>query len=1003
MEKRDSGVLTFLSLLIAATLFPISPAYSAWVWSPESGRFVNPDAAVQETPQEQYDYALEFYKNKDLKEATSQLRLLLKRFPGARVAPEAQYRLGVIYEETGDYYKAFRAYRDLLERYPQSERVAEAVEREFRIGNLFLSGRRAKVMGLAILPSGPRAIEVFKHIAEAAPYSEYGDKAQFHLGLAYKKTNHFEEALQAFQTLIDQHPASKLVPQARFQIADSSYLQSVIATRDQHVMDRASKEIDKFLSHYPDSSVSDKAARLRQEIDEKNAEKNYRIGLFYEKENFLDSAFIYYRDVSDRYPHTQWGKKAMERLKALEKPADYLKAQEAEVVSKKEGLLKELQAVGETDLARRKEIEWELERVEKQEKEVQKSKPEMMKRRQAALHQKEKDLAEKWKALKKKKKRFSKNPSEDLVLAFERWEASLEKEQNELFQEKLQIKEWGRSLGVRTKPLLAELIPFRKEALSPLEQVQQVEAERFVEIGQEKAKLLGEKEDLYREYEKLLVAQGLGGSQDPAFEAERAKLDREIQEIKGLEEKLQEKENLYKKHFGVPSWQAVWRVPTRVIGRSVDVLNPFEGSPRKGWEAKSAEELRDLKERWQAKIAQQKALVDVIAHAFDSELARAEEERLTQKVEEEGVDATTLRRTIKQLERQIRSHYNEIQDRNDRKNELLEELDRAIHHRDETGMGPMGQTGKVLSAPARGFYSFWKAFLFGLPERDVTLTREAGRVSLETDKADLIGELKEQIELESLLIDARNTEIERLKREVEGLRARTSLDSKLDFRSLLVKFPYVFVREAIVSANRLIPKKARNDELIEQLNRETEKLERLKSDLGEIEILLAKKGKRRLRSESTPSAPAPRISEPATTGIRPDQSALRDEIQSLQKQLAVRVSTYEHEREGFEKIRWDKLSKERGKGRTEKLRELEEDLVRLIQTEQKLSEEEQELLSKKREVVQQFLEGLPPDLFTKELTLEREQINSRLNELQKRKTTLGEEVKRFRPQALPSS
>jgi hypothetical protein len=46
-------------------------------------------------------------------------------------------------------------------------------------------------MGLNILPSGPRAIEVFKHIAEAAPFSEYGDRAQFHLGLAHKKLNRF--------------------------------------------------------------------------------------------------------------------------------------------------------------------------------------------------------------------------------------------------------------------------------------------------------------------------------------------------------------------------------------------------------------------------------------------------------------------------------------------------------------------------------------------------------------------------------------------------------------------------------------------------------------------------------------------------------------------------------------------------------------------------------------------------------------------------------------------
>ncbi len=975
------GTLFFLSLLVS------NPSlFAYWVWSPESGKFVNPETEVKENPQEQYEYALEFYRKKEFKEAAGELRLLLRKYPGAQVAPEAQYRLGVIYEEMGDYYKAFRAYRDLLQRYPQTERMSGVVKREFRIGNVFLSGKRAKMMGLAVLPSGPRAIEVFKHITEAAPYSDYGDNAQFHLGLAYKKTNQFEEAIQAFQALIDQHPESPLIAQARFQIADTSYLQSVVATRDQRVVDRAAEEIERFLAQYPDSSVSDKAARLRQEIDEKNAEKNYRIALFYEKENFLASAFVYYRDVAQRYPQTRWGPKAKERLLALEKPAEFLKSQEAEIVSKKERLLKEIEGVGELDEAGKKELEWQLARIEREEKEVKKSKPETVKRRQAALRQKEKELDEKWKALEKKRKRFRKNPSEDLVLAFDRWQASLATEKADLAREKLQIEGWGKSLGVRTTPIFQELVPFAKEPPSPLEQVERVEEKRLKELAHETKEILEEKEELYREYEKLLSLEAPRGPRDRSWELKRRKLESQERGIEKLQKELGEKEALYKERFGRPAWQAVWRVPTNVWGRSVDALNPFEGDSRRHWRSKSVEELKRLESEWRQKVSQEKALVETLALGFDEELARVDEQRLTGKREGEEGDATTLRRAIKQLEREIRGRYNEIQDRNGRKNELLEELERTLHEGKEKAEGPVAETGRILTAPARGLFAFSRSFLFGLRERDVQLTQEVARASSDElfDVAQARA-LREQIELESLLIAARNQEIEKLKRELEALRAEASLRGGVKSRSLLVKFPYVLVREAIVSANRLVPKKERKEKLIEQLNKETEKLERLKRDLREIEGFLQGKGE----------APQTALVSPPEPAL--DRGRLRDEILSLEKQLEVQTTDYEYARESLEKTRWDKLSQGRGRIQRERRREVEGELIRLIEAEQKINEEEKNLLAKKKELIERFLKELPTDLFGTELSHERDQIETHLHEIQKRNAALGEEWKRFSP------
>lgn len=985
MRKTNRSIFVF-SLLFFAVGISL-PARAAWVWSPEAGKFINPDETVQETPQKQFDYAQDFYKKKDLKEAADQFRILIKRYPGSQVAPESQFRLGTIYEELGDYYRAFRAYRDLLTRYPQSDRVAEAVEREYRIGNLFLSGQKGKVMGVAILSAGPRAVEVFKHIVDAAPFSDYGDKARFQLGLAYKKTNQFEEAIQTFQGLIDQHPQSTLIPQARYQIADTSYLQSVVATRDQRVMDRAAEEIERFLTRYPNSTVSEKATRLRQEIDEKNAEKNYRVALFYEKENYLDSAFIYYRDVSARYSHTSWGKKAAERLQALEKPAEFLKSQENVAASQKQKLRDQLKAEG-SNPAKKKELEWQIKQTEKQEKELRKSKPETLKRRKSALELKEQNLREKWKALKKKKKFFSKNLSPDLEAAFKRWEASLQKEQSDLEREQMQIKEWGRSLGVKTTPFYNELIPFGKDAPSPLEQLHQVEAKRFREIASKQTKILREKEKLYREYEKFLNFKSTTSLQNPAHDEVREKLEKEVVEMEELDRQLQEKEALYQKNYGTPSWQAVLRVPGKVIERSARRLNPFEGNARKDWESKSPEELKVLHKQWQEKITEQKKLAETISHAFDNELERAEENRLTSKIEEPQ-NVSSLRHAIKQLEREIRGRYNEIQDRNDKKNALLEELEQTLHGKKHKGA--LSQ----IAAPVRGAYGAGKAFIFGLPDRGVTITNEAKQVSPKEENQAVIRSLKEAIELESILIEARNREIEQFKRELEALRAQASLEKTQPARPLLVKIPYVFVREAVVSANKLVPRKDQHEKLIEQLNKETAILEQMKKDLTNLEIVLQEKGSK---------APAERQSLPQTPAVPvPDQKTLQDEIHALEKRLELLRADYERQREGYEKIRWNKIFSGRPKVRPKKLRAVEKDLTSLIEDERKIHEEEKLLLFKKKALLQQLAAGPTAEIFSKELSAAKQQIDVRLHKIEKQKIASDQELKRLQPPVHPVS
>ncbi|NCC59244.1 MAG: outer membrane protein assembly factor BamD, partial [Synergistales bacterium] len=149
-----------LFVLISIGLLPHSFALADWVWSPEQGKFINTESETQSGAEDLFDNALDLYKEKKLDKAAEQFQLLLKQYPRSRVAPEAQYRLGTLYEEKSDYVQAHKTYQALIKSYPQSERFEEVVEREYQIGNMFLSGKKGKLMGLEIRPSLPLAIEV---------------------------------------------------------------------------------------------------------------------------------------------------------------------------------------------------------------------------------------------------------------------------------------------------------------------------------------------------------------------------------------------------------------------------------------------------------------------------------------------------------------------------------------------------------------------------------------------------------------------------------------------------------------------------------------------------------------------------------------------------------------------------------------------------------------------------------------------------------------------------
>ena len=311
--------LLLIAALLLGSLWAAPSASAEWIWSPQTG-WVGPTGAVKDTPDEQLAFASGFFEGKDYKRARIEFKKLLKKYKESREAAEAQYYLGRCAEEQGDYYKAFQDYRKTTQVYPSTQRFDEILQREYQLANFFLAGKKRKVFGrMAILPARDKAVEIFQAIVDDGPFSEYGQLAQYKLGLSHMALGDYEASVGAFEQVISRYPDSPLVDDARFQIAQASLKGTFKSSYDQSPTDLAVRELARFLRDYPTSELSTEAQSRLQELQQRSAQHEYEVARFYERRRHPAAAVIYYDSIVTRFPQSSLAPQAAARIQVLQR------------------------------------------------------------------------------------------------------------------------------------------------------------------------------------------------------------------------------------------------------------------------------------------------------------------------------------------------------------------------------------------------------------------------------------------------------------------------------------------------------------------------------------------------------------------------------------------------------------------------------------------------------------------------------------------------------------
>jgi len=236
-------------------------------------------------------------KEGNTKHAIKAYKSLVKRHPKDALAAGALFRAAELQEQNHDYFRAAESFRQLVEKYPGSPHFDEAIEGQFRIGEVYLAGKKLRILGIPVASSLERAVTIFASVVRTAPYGKYTARAQFDIGLAREKQGANDAAIEAYQAVVNKFPNEPIAVDAQYQIGYIWFHASRTGTKDMAAAGNAKTAFQDFLFHYPNS---EKAAQARDNLnllEQKQTSSSFEVAKFYDKQKYYRAAVIYYNEV----------------------------------------------------------------------------------------------------------------------------------------------------------------------------------------------------------------------------------------------------------------------------------------------------------------------------------------------------------------------------------------------------------------------------------------------------------------------------------------------------------------------------------------------------------------------------------------------------------------------------------------------------------------------------------------------------------------------------------
>lgn len=167
------------------------------------------------------------------------------------------------------------------------------------------------------------AARAFETVISVARGTNYAQDAQYYLAESYYKNSEFLIAASEYQRYMNYYPRDERREEVQYKEALCYYEMSPRYKLDQTETHKALELFQLFILRYPTSDFSTEAGNRVNELRDKLAHKMHDAGLFYLRIREYNAAAVYFGQVVNEYPDTNWADDALaKQMEAYELYAD---------------------------------------------------------------------------------------------------------------------------------------------------------------------------------------------------------------------------------------------------------------------------------------------------------------------------------------------------------------------------------------------------------------------------------------------------------------------------------------------------------------------------------------------------------------------------------------------------------------------------------------------------------------------------------------------------------
>ncbi|MBI1826855.1 MAG: hypothetical protein HYR83_10780 [Planctomycetes bacterium] len=295
------------------------PRSRSLMYDPQSKDWNEPEVPLPGTPEGRVSAIKTQIRKKQYSRALREARVF-KKDPGHDhplypqvILLEAEAQIGL-----KEFDKAHALCQAFLNEFGGMDLTDEALRLEFVIADAFYRGAKHKIWGGLIRVSGVDiADKIMDEISVDHPSSRMAEMAIKAKGDHLVQTGEHSIAEVEYSRLVRDYPKSRYRQFATARVAEAALSSFAGVEYDEAALIEAEERYKDYRSNYREAAERDGVGSILDMVHESRAEKEFRIGEYYERTDHVGTAVYYYANIRTQFAGTIAAGKATERLELL--------------------------------------------------------------------------------------------------------------------------------------------------------------------------------------------------------------------------------------------------------------------------------------------------------------------------------------------------------------------------------------------------------------------------------------------------------------------------------------------------------------------------------------------------------------------------------------------------------------------------------------------------------------------------------------------------------------